>query len=125
MNRTEYETRRRALRAQLRPAWPTADETFKQPLRTGHCRDQVVTAQAELRRLTGDALPRQTERQFLIEWRAKAIRQRLAKRQAIKALRDAGADESAIQQAWFSMNEYGGKPEHYLRVAAKMIEAKA
>lgn len=97
MTRQEYQAERREIRRQLRPALPSTVEQFKQPLRAGHCRDQVVQARAALARLNGTPLVSpQTPRQFEIAYRLHGLAIKRARREALERIPKPEAPEDRL-----------------------------
>lgn len=127
MTRAEYEAKRRELRKLLHTSCPPEEVKWRQPLALAHWADLISETLTALDRLNGtlNQQPRQTKRQFLIEYHAKGQAKRNAHRAALKALRAAGADEGDIRRADNNIRFYGAKPEHYLHRAAELMEMRA
>lgn len=123
MNRAEYYAAHRALRLEINRAPPDASP-WKQPLAASHHRDSVVEAKCALDKLTGNP-PAWPYGRMRIEALIRAQASRNARRAALRALRDAGADGGELRHARNMMESYNWDPAGFMAKAAQLKEKAA
>ncbi|HEY9145646.1 MAG TPA: hypothetical protein VIN36_03090 [Thiobacillus sp.] len=125
MTRAEYQARRAELRRMLHIPCPPEEVKWRQPLARAHWAETRRETCEQLHRLEGGGYTRTTARQDRIAVLARMQARRNAQRAALKALREAGADDSDITRADWRMRTYNLDPSCYMRKAAELREMRA